>query len=87
MLGCAMGGIGGGSLVGWGLGTLVMLGFWGLLIWGAVHVIRNGFGGSPRADDVLARRFAAGEISEAEFRHHRATIREGETEVERRSHV
>lgn len=82
MLACEMSG---GSVLGWGVGALFMLGFWGLLIAGAIYLIRNWIGSGSRADQELARRFAAGEMTEDEYRAGLATIRE--TRGERSSDV
>lgn len=65
--------------LGWGDWTLMiaMMGaFWGLLAWGIVTVLRGtsnarGEHHEPRREDpeqLLARRFAAGEIDEHEYR-------------------
>lgn len=87
MLGCEMSGWGMGWGMGWGwiVGGLFMVGFWGLLIGGAIYVVRNLTGVRSDADRELARRFAAGEITEDEYRARLAAIRE--TQTERRSHV
>ena len=72
---------------GWVLMVLAMAVFWALVITGIVITIRYVAGGnvhtdrhpslgSPRAEDVLAERFARGEIDEDEFRRRRAAIRE-----------
>lgn len=71
---------------GWFLMTLVMVVFWALVITAVVLAIRYVSGGSDqrqrptressRAEDVLAERFARGEIDEDEFRRRMATIRE-----------
>ena len=61
---------------GWGWGgwlgmTLLMLVFWGALIWLISTLVGNGSGKDtppPRqAEDVLAERFARGEIGQAEY--------------------
>lgn len=62
---------GGGGWGGWLGMTLVMVAFWGVVIWGAVTLFRRsepGGGGTRDAKDVLAERYAAGEIDEAEYR-------------------
>jgi putative membrane protein len=57
----------------WLLMTLSMLAFWGLVAWVAVTLVRSGRpAGSDRAgdaDQILADRFARGEIDEDEYRH------------------
>lgn len=76
MCGCAMSG-GGFGIFGWLMGTVVMLGFWALLIWGGVALYRawtSGSMGGGRAEAVLARRYAAGEISEDEYRERLTTL-------------
>ncbi len=64
----------GWSWWGWLLMTVSMVAFWGLVIWGIVAIFR-GWGGSwtrPERSDrrdpeqILAERFAAGEIDEEE---------------------
>lgn len=77
---------------GWGGGimmTVVMVLFWGALIaagvWGIRALSGNGGGRSgtqggtpvpPRPDELLAQRFARGEIDEDEFRRRSALLRE-----------
>lgn len=55
--------------------------FWGLLIAGAIWLVRSQAGGRRRtgresALDVLDHRLAAGEISPDEYRERRATLRD-----------
>ena len=66
---------------GWGWSgvvmMLLMLAFWAAVIWGVVTVVR---GARDRAVDgdpeqVLGRRFAAGEIDEDEYRRRLETLR------------
>ncbi|MDZ4338979.1 MAG: SHOCT domain-containing protein [candidate division NC10 bacterium] len=67
----------GGMMGGWGygfFGWLMMLLFWGLIIAGAVLVIRwlvdqtrSPALGSETALDVLKRRYAKGEITKEQF--------------------
>ncbi len=75
---------------GWGGGqwlvmTLTMLVFWGALIGFGVWAVRNLMtdnnkpGGQPtapasRADEVLAERYARGEIDESEYSRRRAVL-------------
>ena len=54
--------------MGWPLGLAVMLGFWGLLAWGGVTVFRTLTGTDRHAVAALARRFAAGDIDDEEYR-------------------
>lgn len=82
MCGCAMSG-------GWAwmmgpVGLVAMLGAWALLIGGAVVLYRAWAGGrlgASRADAVLARRFAAGDIGADEYRERLATLREARDEA------
>ena len=74
---------GDGNLNAWGyvLMTVSMLLFWGLVIYGVVWLVR--YGGRddrsstqvPTPEDVLAERFARGEIDEQEYRERLATLR------------
>jgi putative membrane protein len=71
---------------GWILMTLVMVVFWALVITAIVLGVRYVAGGTNqrsrptsdtnRAEDVLAERFARGEIDEDEFRRRMTTLRE-----------
>ena len=67
-----------GGMHGWmwgfgmGLGGLMMLAFWGVLIFGSVVLFRSvsgGFGGRWHGTpvDVLKRRYAAGEITREQY--------------------
>ena len=83
MFACAMTG-GGWSMMGggWammGFGLLATLAFWALIIWGGLHLYRSWSHGSTRAEDVLARRFASGEIDEEEYHRRRETLAAGRT--------
>jgi putative membrane protein len=76
---------------GWGVGgwiamSLMLLVFWGGLIALVVFLVRGGFRSdqatittSPQrdADQVLAERFARGEIDEDEFTHRSQVLRTG----------
>lgn len=58
--------------VGWVVMILAMIAFWGLLAWVAVSLIRaTGKGPQPGAsdapEDLLAERFARGEIEEDDY--------------------
>lgn len=69
---------------GWIVMTIMMVVFWGALIFAIAAAVRYGFGshhgGSTRkgrgAEQVLADRFARGEIDEDDFRQRLATIRD-----------
>lgn len=74
-----------GSWIGMGLGMTV---FWGLVIVGVVVLVRylsdagrrresETSAGSGHAEQILADRFARGEISEDEYRQRRELLREG----------
>ncbi len=64
---------------GWALGTIGMVAFWGLLITGIVLFVRYvGRSSEPPAtrtpEQLLAERFARGEIDEAEYRDRLAAL-------------
>jgi putative membrane protein len=71
---------------GWILMALVMIAFWALLITAVVLGVRYVAGGAGqrnpslsqtnRAEDVLAERFARGDIDEEEFRRRMTALRE-----------
>jgi len=71
---------------GWMAGGLMMLIFWGGLVALVVFLVR-GFGarptggeekqGKPDAQEILAERFARGEISEEEFDQRRRVLEHG----------
>lgn len=69
---------------GWALMILGMAAFWGLVIWGVVFLVRSSRAGAqplvPHAavlapEELLAGRFARGEIDEAEYTHRREILR------------
>jgi len=76
---------GGGMWIGWIVGLLVMVLFWGLVIAAIVLGIRwliradrRGSHEGPAAPDaleVLRQRYARGEIDEAEYERRRAVLR------------
>ena len=57
--------------LGWMLMSVGMIAFWGLAAWAIVAFIRGGTtsdtGDANRSDEVLASRFARGEISADEY--------------------
>lgn len=57
--------------LGWTLMSVGMIAFWGLVAWAIVVFIRGGNtrdnGDANRSDEVLASRFASGEISADEY--------------------
>jgi putative membrane protein len=83
---------GGDGWMGWGWGGLVLMTFVMVLFWAAVitaivfgvRYVSNSRGtvggtassGPPRAEDLLAERYARGEIDEDEFRQRMALLRE-----------
>lgn len=77
-----MWGWGYGGWAGWLVGALMMIVFWGGIVWLAVYLFR-GWGRSPdRAEEhrgpdareILAERFARGEISVEEFDERRRVL-------------
>jgi putative membrane protein len=49
--------------------TVTMLAFWGLVVWAVMTVVRGLTPShSRRAEEILAERFARGEIDEDEYR-------------------
>ncbi len=73
---------------GWlGMGILMIL-FWGLIIWAIIALVRSTNASGPKAsfeaptheatassDEILATRFARGEIDEEEYTHRTAILR------------
>lgn len=58
------------TTLGWIGGWLMMLLFWGAIIWLIVWAVRNVAGGAKRdnsALDILKERYARGEITKHEF--------------------
>lgn len=67
------------SWAAWTAMTITMLGFWALVIWGVTALVR-GTGGTANgrahdAEEILAERFARGEIDEDEFRERSELLR------------
>jgi putative membrane protein len=64
---------------GWLVMSLTMIVFWGLIIWAVITVVRALGTGTPRRyeapEDILADRFARGEIDEAEYWRRRDALR------------
>jgi putative membrane protein len=76
----------GWSWWGWLLMTFTMLGFWGLVIWGIVALFRrSGDDRHHRSDpeQIVAERFAAGEIDEEEYQRRLDTLRSNRQLTER----
>jgi putative membrane protein len=70
------------SWAAWTAMSATMLGFWMLVIWGAVALTRRtgtetGPPSRGNADEILAERFARGEIDENEFRARNDLLRRG----------
>jgi putative membrane protein len=65
---------------GWLAMSLGMVAFWGLIVWAVVALFR-GWGGTwprterPDPEQILAERFAAGQIDEEEYRRRLETLR------------
>lgn len=73
---------GGSGWIGWTIGLIVMVGFLALLVWALTTATRQESGparqeGAPRpqsAEEILAARYARGEIDEAEFGRRREAL-------------
>ncbi len=70
----------GWSWWGWLLMTVSMVAFWGLIIWGIAAIFRGSGWTWPRAErrdpeQILAERFAAGEIDEEEYQRRLQVLR------------
>ncbi len=65
----------------WALGASIMVGFWALVFWLIMSRVRGGSANTgpevPSAQDVLAERFARGEIDEDEFEQRDDALRRG----------
>ena len=67
---------------GWLVGAVVMVGFWVLVFWLVVSVIRRPEGRpttTPTAQSILSERFARGEIDADEYTRRRDTLARSET--------
>jgi putative membrane protein len=79
---------------GWGTGAWLVMGLMMVLFWGAVIALvvwlvqsvgsdkkpgQTGASPTDRADEVLAERFARGEIDEDEFRRRRDLLHSGDS--------
>ena len=73
MTACTMTGFGSAM---WPLGMITMVGFWGLLIFGGIRLFRGWGHGVGGAESTLARRFAAGDITEDEYQSRLEVLRE-----------
>ena len=75
-----MGWYGGFGWVGWLMMTLLMLGFWALVIFGGMALFRSYRGSSSEehrasAEQLLDERFARGEIDAEEYTRRRELLR------------
>ncbi|MEX1172061.1 MAG: SHOCT domain-containing protein [Chloroflexota bacterium] len=60
----------------WWLAVPLMIAFWSLVVWGVVTLVRGrDRGAADRAEDILAERFARGELDETEYRRRRDLVR------------
>jgi putative membrane protein len=59
----------------WWLAVPMMIAFWTLVIWAAVTLVRGGGRSRSNAEDVLAERFARGDLDEGEYRRRRDLVR------------
>lgn len=68
---------GGWSWWGWCIGAAVMLLFWALVAWIAVNLFRSNNNAPPSRspEDILAERYARGEIDQDEYQRRRDTLR------------
>lgn len=69
----------GGDWTYWWVGALMMILFWGAVVALIVWAVRSSGGGSSKVDrssprDILAERFARGEISEEEYAQRRRVL-------------
>ena len=62
------------SAWGWIGMILTMLAFWGLVVAAVAWLLRSTETRDPRAEELLAERFARGEIDEVEYRERLATL-------------
>ncbi len=65
--------------MGFGFGWIFMILFWLLVILGIVYILKNMFGSrvlakNETAEDILKKRYAAGEITKSEFNERRLLI-------------
>lgn len=68
---------GGWGWGGWLVGALMMVAFWGLVFWVIVSLVRRPSDTGPAARtarDILAERFARGEIDAEEYDRRRSTL-------------
>lgn len=69
---------------GWLAMTAGMLLFWGLLAWAVVALVRSSPSTTSDPEQVLAGRFARGEVEEAEYHSRLDALRAGRTPTGRR---
>ena len=74
---------GGSGWIGWTIGLIVMVGFLALLVWAITTGTQRQGGAAPHesaprpqsAEEILAERYARGEIDEAELGRRREALR------------
>lgn len=61
----------------WWLAVPMMIAFWTLVVWGVITLVRGSNESRARstAEEVLAERFARGELDEAEYLRRRDLVR------------
>lgn len=71
-------GTGNPGWIGWTLAVPSMTAFWALVVWAVIALVRSTGRASdsrqPNAEDILARRFAAGEIDAPAYRQSQAVL-------------
>ena len=65
--------------MGFGFGWIFMILFWLLVIMGIIYILKNMFSSrvlakNETAEDILKKRYAAGEITKSEFNERRLII-------------
>lgn len=75
--------MGGWGFGGWLMMIMAMVAFWGVIAWTVVTIARASRSPreqtSPTAEEILAQRFARGDIDEHEYSARLATLRRGPT--------
>lgn len=79
------GNIGGMGYGGFGFGWILMVLFWALVIMGIVYIAKQLSGGNrsvivkESAEDILKKRYAAGELSTDEFNERLSVVAKGQS--------